>query len=189
MQVTIVYTPLPSYWWNSSHWIYTYQPVTPLYWCVSKLKAGGSKSYWWQPVITSHSVIEIDGRATDSCYAFIGTHQCGVDGWCWMTACYYIFHMYKLNVCGFNKRQLRLYTVTSQTEALLRGGLLLAVATAEARLMKWWSLDFMPYCYVLVSWLWWACSIMKEICCMFSVQCLHHHIMNNNTCIYLTNLW
>ena len=33
--------------------------------------------YLWQQV-TASRVIQKDGRATDSCFSFIETHQCGV---------------------------------------------------------------------------------------------------------------
>ena len=55
-----------------------------------------------QPVITSPQSSKKDGRATDSCFALMGAHQCGilmVDGW--MTGCFCIHPM--LNTCGFNR--------------------------------------------------------------------------------------
>ena len=40
--------------------------------------ARGPKSYFQQPVIASPVIQQKGWRATDSCFALIGAHQCGV---------------------------------------------------------------------------------------------------------------
>ena len=113
---------------KSSHWILrlTYVPTTPV--LVSQLVGGQEALLNGNQGSPPPQSSNKDGRATDSCFALIVAHQCGilmVDVGDWL-----LLYPPQVKTCGFNRNNKGGYS--RHDWSIVKGGDCLQLATVEA---------------------------------------------------------